>query len=64
MKYLIILLICSGLFSCKFTETHENDVITSVSISNTGCYVYNTTKGIVHSHRLIYNVGDTIKFTK
>ena len=61
MKYLItILLICSGLISCT---VYENNVITSVSFSE-GYYTYTANGANFKSKRLIYNVGDTVKFTK
>lgn len=61
MKYLItILLICSGLLSCTVVE---NTVITSVTFSQ-GYYTYTANGTNFKSKRLIYNVGDTLKFTK
>ena len=62
MKYLItILLICSGLLSCTVFEGHT---VESITIVKDGWYKYTTKNGTFYSKRLIYNVGDTIKFTK
>ena len=66
MKYFIaILLICSGLLSCG-TSVYDDSIVTNVYINHNGLYVYenNLGFGLLKSKRLIYNVGDTIKFTK
>ena len=65
-KLIIILLICSGLVSCFNGSVYDDSIVEKVYKSENGYYVYENNKGIglLKSKKLIYNVGDTIKFTK
>ena len=79
MKYLIILLICSGLLSCSNSELHlsdKNRVIKQeltpkkyIESGHKGKYMYTILEDIHRGELFIftdstYLVEDTIKFTK
>ena len=76
MKYLItILLICSGLLSCTNMVLVETQVVSKIELYTDKKSIYSTTgKALTttinnENPRFIapiglYNVGDTIKFTK
>ena len=74
MKYLIIiLLICSGLLSCKNSVTLNNDRVIRVGIWDEKNAIYTTfgkDRGLDADEPQfiapigLYNVGDTINFTK
>ena len=61
----IILILCVELISCG-TSLKETEVISLVKYyARSGYYYYETSRySCFYSKRLIYNVGDTVKFTK
>jgi hypothetical protein len=65
-KLIIIIILCAFLMSCNQSYIREGDVIESVNKSvESGFYYYEVQNNKrFYTKRLIYQVGDTLKFTK
>lgn len=66
MKKLITIMLCAFLMSCNESYIREGDIIESVNKSvESGFYYYEVQNNKrFYSKRLIYQVGDTLKFIK
>ena len=66
MKKLITIMLCAFLMSCEeINRVEEGEVVTLIGQNDSNSYYYLTKEGnYFYSKRLIYQVGDTLKFAK
>jgi len=66
MKNIITIMLCAFLMSCEeINRVEEGEVVTLIGQNDSNSYYYLTKEGnYFYSKRLIYQVGDTLKFAK